>query len=373
MKTKYDSTLVNKLNFENVLLDSLPNPVYYKDTNGKFIRCNSSFSKLVNTSKKDIIGKLAYKFFPKSVANRHKSIDKIIMKTLENYADEIIFPLQNGEIKYFILNKAVYLNQDGSVGGIVCVMNDITQSIKEKEFLIQQSKLAEMGEMVASIAHQWNEPLVEISAQVQKIQLNYLLNKVNKNIMSNFVNDTMVQIKYMSDTLSDFRNFLKPSTIKKEFLIKKSIDEIFEIVGKQIFYFNIKIAFDYENEKIKIFGYENELKQVLLNIINNAKHKIIKKNKNDDFKGIITIKIYSDNEFNIIDIRDNAGSIDKTIIDQLFEPFFTTKVDGTGFGLYMAKIIIQDNMSGKILVKNDHDDNVIFSIKIPKYTNGNIL
>lgn len=366
MNKKHDSTLANKLNFEDVLLDSLPNPVYYKDTKGRFIRCNSSFSKLVNTAKEDIIGKLAYEFFPKSAATRHKPIDKMIMNTLENYADEIVFPLPSGEVKYFILNKAVYLNQDGSVGGIVCVMNDITQSIKGKEFLIQQSKLAEMGEMVASIAHQWNEPLVEISAQVQKVELSYLLNKVNKDVMSTFVNDTMVQIKYMSETLSDFRNFLKPSTVKKEFEIKKSFDEIFEIVGKQIFYFNIKVVFDYKNEKTKIFGYENELKQVLLNIINNAKHKIIKKDEKEEFKGVITIKVYSDDEFNIIEIKDNAGSIDEEIIDQLFEPFFTTKVDGTGFGLYMAKIIVQDNMAGKIQVRNVKDDDVIFSIKIPK-------
>lgn len=370
MNIQHDNELINKLNFQDVLLDSLPNPVYYKDTEGRFIRCNSSFSKLVNTPKKDIIGKLAYEFFPKSAADRHRPIDLKIMQTLENYADEIVFPLKNGEVKYFILNKAVYLNQDGSVGGIVCVMNDITHSIKEKEFLIQQSKLAEMGEMVASIAHQWNEPLVEISAQVQKAELNFLLNKMNEKLMSTFVKDTMIQIKYMSETLSDFRNFLKPSTVKKEFLIKKSIDEIFEIIGKQLFYFNIKLSFLYEDENTKIYGYENELKQVLLNIINNAKHKIIKKSESSDFKGTISIIIKSDEKFNTINIRDNAGAIDEDIIDQIFEPFFTTKVDGTGFGLYMSKIIVQDNMSGIIEVKN-YLDNVEFSIKIPNKKDEN--
>ncbi len=370
MNTKYDTALVNKLNFEDVLLNSLPNPVYYKDIEGRFIQCNTSFSNLVNSSKEDIIGKLAYEFFPKETSNRHKLIDKKIMKTLENYLDEIVFPLPDGSIKYFTLNKAVYLNQDGTVGGIVCVMNDITQRIKEKELLIQQSKFAEMGEMIASIAHQWNEPLVELSAQVQKMQLLYSMDKIDKSNMSTFVYDMMIQIQYMSETLSDFRNFLKPSTIKKEFGIKKALKDIFEIVGKQIFYFNIKVNFDYENneEEIYIYGYENELKQVFLNIINNAKNKIVKINEQNNFIGEITIKVFTDNKFNIIEIIDNAGSINEDVKKHIFEPFFTTKSGGTGFGLYMAKVIIEDKMLGNIGVNNILN-NVVFTIKIPKKNN----
>jgi PAS domain S-box-containing protein len=365
MNTKHYSDLVDKLNFEDVLLDSLPNPVYYKDTKGRFIQCNTCFSTLVNTPKKNIIGKLAYEFFPKSTADRHKLIDQKIMRTLETYLDEIVFPLPNGVIKYYTLNKTVYLNQDGTVGGIVCVMNDITERVKQKEFLIQQSKFSEMGEMIASIAHQWNEPLVELSAQVQKMELLYSLNKTNKTNMHTFVYDMMVQIQYMSDTLSDFRNFLKPSTVKESFKIKKAFDDIFEIVGKQIFYFNIKVNFDYEDENILIYGFENELKQVLLNIINNAKNKIVKINEVRDFSGLISIDICSDEKFNIIEITDNAGAIEKDVMSQIFEPFFTTKSGGTGFGLYMAKVIVEDKMQGKVDVHNDMD-NVVFTIKIPK-------
>lgn len=365
MKKKHDTALVNKLNFEDVLLDSLPNPVYYKDIEGRFIECNTCFSKLVNTDKKDIIGKLAYEFFPKNTADRHKLIDIEIMKTLGTFLDQVTFPMPNGNLKYYTLNKAVYLNQDGTVGGIVCVMNDVTERTKQKELLIQQSKFAEMGEMIASIAHQWNEPLVELSAQIQKLELFYDMDKIDKNKMSEFVNDTMIQIKYMSNTLSDFRNFLKPSTIKKSFGIKKAINELFEIVGKQIFYFNIHVDFDYENndEEIYIYAYENELKQVLLNIINNAKNKIVK--KDDEFlDATITIKIHTNKEYNIIEITDNAGEIPEDIINELFEPFFTTKEDGNGFGLYMAKVIVEDKMSGKIEVKNDFNK-VTFIIKIP--------
>ena len=255
-------------------------------------------------------------------------------------------------------------------------MTDITDRIKEKELLIQQSKFAEMGEMIAAIAHQWNEPLVELSAQIQKMQLFYSSNVIDKMKVNNFVIDSMVQIQYMSETLSDFRNFLKPSIQKEEFGIKKAIKEIFEIVGKQIFYFNIKVNFEYKiDDEIMIYGYKNELKQVLLNVINNAKNKIVKLDKEISFNGVITIKVDECSNYNIIQIIDNAGAIEGKIMDRLFDPFFTTKENGTGFGLYMAKIIVEDKMFGKIEVVND-EENVIFSIKIPKIKkleNENIL
>ena len=367
MKTKKKKSLRGNLTFEDVLLDTLPNPVYYKDMQGMFIRCNTSFAKLLGTSKQKIIGKSAYDFFPKTVTDRHKIIDKNIMSTLNPYEDEVYFISKKGEILYFILNKAVSLHPNGEVAGIVCVMNDITERIKEKEFLIQQSKFAEMGEMIASIAHQWNEPLVELSAQIQRMQLYYNMDKINKDKMSDFVNDSMIQIQYMSETLSDFRNFLKPSTLKKSFGIKKAIRDIFEIVGKQIFYFNIQVIFDFEEVKDEMFiyGYENEMKQVLLNIINNAKNKIVKVNESSDFKGKINIRLSFCNDYNLIEIKDNAGAIKEEIKEQLFEPFFTTNVNGTGFGLYMAKIIIEDKMHGKITAHNDKN-NAIFTIKIPK-------
>lgn len=366
MNKKYYYDLEKKLNFEDVLLDALPNPIYYKDVKGDFIRCNRGFSELTNTCKKEIIGKSAYEFFPKSAADRNKLIDKQIMKTLKPYEDEVHFIKKNGEVRYYKLSKAVCQNSDWVVEGIVCIMTDITERVKEKEFLIQQSKFAEMGEMIAAIAHQWNEPLVELSAQIQKMQLFYSSNVIDKVTVNNFVIDSMVQIQYMSETLSDFRNFLKPSILKEEFGIKKAIKEIFEIVGKQIFYFNIKVNFEYKtNEEIMIYGYKNELKQVLLNVINNAKNKIVKLNEKSPFDGIITIRINECMKYNTIEVIDNGGAIEGHIMDRLFDPFFSTKEDGTGFGLYMAKIIVEDKMFGKIEVKND-EENVIFLIKIPR-------
>lgn len=359
-----EKDLQNRIRFDKVLLDTIPNPIYYKNRDGKFLGCNRSFSELLNIRKKEVIGKTAKDFFDYDVALANEAIDKQILKTLGSNTSEITLHLANNTMKHIVINKAVYLDNDGSVGGIVCIMDDITERIQQKQFLIQQGKLAEMGDMVAAIAHQWNEPLVELSAQVQDIQTSFLLDELKDVQVKDFVNDSMVQIKYMSKTLSDFRNFLKPSTKKILFSIRKSFDDIFEIIGKQIFYSNINLQFNYHFETAEplIYGYENEFKQVLLNLINNAKNKIVEKNTTDKFN--LYINISTNQTHTTIDIIDDGGRIDEKIVDKIFEPYFTTKENGTGFGLYMAKVIIEDKMNGIISVKNK-DKNVVFTIKLP--------
>ena len=365
-REKLELELSNRVEFDKVLLDTIPNPIYYKNIDGKFLGCNISFALLVSSSRDEIIGKTAFDFFTFKVASANTLIDKELLTTFSTSTSEFTFHTPSNEIKHIILNKAVYKNTDGTVGGIVCIMDDITERVQQKQFLIQQSKLAEMGDMIAAIAHQWNEPLVELSALVQDIQTSYLLNELKDGEVNDFVNDSMIQIKYMSKTLSDFRNFLKPSTKKKLFSISKALNEINEIIGKQVFYSNIEMTFNYknENEELLVYGYENEFKQVLLNLINNAKNKIVEKNIDFRKKAQIKINIERSAYYNIIEIIDDGGAIDEKIINSIFDPYFTTKETGTGFGLYMAKVIIEDKMRGIITVKNVNDT-VVFTIKLP--------
>ena len=365
-REKLELELSNRIEFDKVLLDTIPNPIYYKNVEGKFLGCNTSFTSLVNCSRDEVIGKTAFDFFPLPIATKNTLIDQELLNTFSTSTSEFTFYTTSNEMKHIILNKAVYKNIDGSVGGIVCIMDDITERIQQKQFLIQQSKLAEMGDMIAAIAHQWNEPLVELSALVQDIQTSYLLKELKDKNVKEFVNDSMVQIKYMSKTLTDFRNFLKPSTKKQLFSISKALTEINEIIGKQVFYSNIKMNFNYKNknEELLIYGYENEFKQVLLNIINNAKNKIVENCLPLNKKGNININIKRCSTFNTIEIIDDAGAIDEKVINSIFDPYFTTKQDGMGLGLYMAKVIIEEKMRGSITVRND-ENHVIFTIKLP--------
>lgn len=225
------------------------------------------------------------------------------------------------------------------------------KNAKNQEFLIQQSKLAEIGEIISSIAHQWKEPLIEISTLVQEYIFS---NKRTKDEDEKYVKNIMSQIYYMTDTINDFQNFIKPSTQKTSFNIKDAIVKMMNIIEHNMKYNYIDININIEDKtKLIISGYHNELMQSLLNIVNNAKDSILKKRESDKkFKGKIDINILNYLNYAQIEISDNGGGIDEKDTKKIFDPYYTTKNKGHGIGLYMTKVIIEDKMGGSISVIN---------------------
>ncbi|WP_108060716.1 sensor histidine kinase [Poseidonibacter lekithochrous] len=228
------------------------------------------------------------------------------------------------------------------------------KNAKNQEFIIQQSKLAEIGEIISSIAHQWKEPLIEISTLVQEYVGS---EKKTKEEDKKYLDDVMFQIYYMTDTINDFQDFIKPSSKKTSFNIKDAIVKMMNIVEHNIKYNCIDININIKDDaKLIVSGYHNELMQSLLNIVNNAKDTILKqKELNKKFKGQINIDIFNSGNYVQIEINDNGGGIKEKDIKKIFEPYYTTKEKGHGIGLYMTKIIIEDKMSGLVDVTNKND------------------
>jgi len=363
IRRQSELALKNQLEFNKVLLDTIPSPIYYTDVAGEYMGCNISFANLYNQSKEAMIGKTAFDFFPMEWAEERRKNYLELLATQGSGIFELMLHFPGNRARLFALHKAVYTNSDGRIGGIVCIMDDMTERMQQQQFLIQQSKLTEMGEMIAGVAHQWNEPLVELSAIMQDMEFCFNSGEMNSLNMKEFVHDAIIQIQYMSQTLKDFRNFLKPSTKKTLFCAKKALTDVLEIVGKQVFYAHIDlhVVHSKEVETFPVYGYENEFKQVLLNIINNAKSKLIKTHKGEH----ITIALEREIIRTKITISDDGGIIPEKTIGLIFDPYFTTNKTGTGLGLYMAKMIIEDKMGGTIHVQNVGVDTVEFILLVP--------
>ena len=232
--------------------------------------------------------------------------------------------------------------------------NQIKKHIKEKteqqNIISQQSKMATMGEMIGNIAHQWRQPLSSISTLSTGLKLQKEMNLLNDKMLIESLDNIHKSTQYLSNTIDDFRDFFKTNKIKKKFLIQDSIKKAISLVHAQFYNHEIQIINNEANFKIQNF--ENELIQVILNILNNSKDELIKKDKSS--KRIVFIDLIQKNKTIEICIKDNAGGIKKEIINKIFEPYFTTKKEshGTGIGLYMSKIIIEKNMLGKLEVQN---------------------
>jgi len=361
LRIKSAKQLKQRMQFDKVLLNSIKAPIVWQDEKGTVVDSNSKFCDFMNLPCPEVKGKTLKDYIEKDKAT---TISKSLKPFINNAVEEnqmVIKDEENKEYTYLI-NQTNYTEDIFKTKGTVTVFTDITkekQAIKEKtkhqEFVIQQSKLAEIGEVFSSIAHQWKSPLVEIATIAQE----KLYNEEGevKEEDDKFVNEIMFQVKYMTETINSFQKFIMPSTQKIVFDINESVEEMLEIIRHNIKYNYINVNINVEkNTNLMILGYKNELMQTLLNIVNNAKEAIIKEKSNDKIaQGRIDINIKNVNNKVQIDISDNGGGIPQNYLNQIFEAYFTTKKDGHGIGLYMARLIIEDKIGGTINASNTKD------------------
>lgn len=241
------------------------------------------------------------------------------------------------------------------------------QQLLEQE-LIQQSKLASVGEVMNIIAHQWKQPLsvINLSTLMAKERL-MSKEEVGKGAVSelNGYFDTMLQsVKFMDTTMRHFKDFLKDSKQKYTFDVAAAAYEVFILLRVLFSNNGIKTIFpepipiDY-----RVYGIENEFKQVVLNILSNAKDAFEnKKIKNKE----ISIGFEKKDGKIVISVKDNAGGIDPAVLPKIFESRFSTKGEkGDGIGLYMSKIIIEKNMNGELRASNT-EDGALFTVILPE-------
>ena len=240
---------------------------------------------------------------------------------------------------------------------------EVEKNKKQQLLMLQQSRLAQMGEMIAMIAHQWRQPLNNLSLVNQLLVSKYQKGKLDDKTIEYFNENSKKQIRQMSSTIDDFRNFFKSEKHKQKFSINSVITNILNMVESIYTNNNIKIDF-YSEKEYHTVSYPNELGQAILNIINNAKDALIEKDSDDKY---IHITLEETRENIIINITDNAGGIEDKIIDKIFDPYFSTKTEknGTGLGLYITKIIIQEHMDAKIRVQNN-DNGATFKIYLKR-------
>jgi len=243
------------------------------------------------------------------------------------------------------------------------VKEEIKKQREQEQILIQQSRLASMGEMIGNIAHQWRQPLNALSLVIQNIKFSYETDELDEEFLDKSVKKANLLTTNMSRTIDDFRSFFKPNKTKEKFLLNDSIEKALELIEPTFEHHEINLVKPESKSMTYIDGYKNEFSQALLNILNNSKDALL---ENKIKNAQIEINFYEENNFAIIEIKDNGLGIEESILNKIFDPYFTTKEEGkgTGIGLYMSKTIVESNMDGKLSVENINDG-VMFKIKVP--------
>jgi len=238
------------------------------------------------------------------------------------------------------------------------IEEEVNKNREKDKHMLEQSRLAQMGEMIGMIAHQWRQPLSAISSASIAINMKAQMNMLDSKSAIEISEKISEFTQYLSKTIDDFREFYKDAKEKKDVTYKELIDSTLNIVEVSLKNKNIELTTQM-NSDITFHTYANELKQVLLNLIKNAEDALIEKGIENPYIKITT-------ESNKLIVSDNGGGISKDIIEKIFDPYFSTKknLNGTGLGLYMSKTIIEEHCEGKLSVYNSAEG-AIFTVELP--------
>lgn len=349
------------------------------DKEGIILEANQHFGSIFGYDSEDLMGKSFTLLSPTPT------------QTLEHYKQMLQEPTQCHSIESHWLTKEGHLRDVHLSYGFVeddlgnpckiTIVYDMTELNKLKEeqkrqeaMLIQQSKMAAMGEMIGAIAHQWRQPLNSLAIKVQDIKDAYDYDELTPEYIDEFVSSIMDNIAFMTHTIEDFRNFFNPDKPRQSFSLKRAGIDVFNMIRNQFRDNDIHVEFvklkndneGYEFDLVE--GHENEFKQVMLNLLVNAKDQILDKVSrgligDEQKKIVITVSCIAEGK--MLTVQDFAGGIPSDHLQKIFASGFSTKGDkGTGIGLYMSKLIIEESFKGKLAVTNK-DGGACFSIIIP--------
>jgi len=342
------------------------NIVSKTDTAGIITFANEEFCKISGYTQDELIGKNHNIVRHPNVPAENFKLLWDTIKKKQTYKATVKNLAKDGSVFYVNTTVTPILDKKNNIVEYIAIRYDVTQEIilknkleEKQKVMFWQSRHASLGQMLANIAHQWRQPLTELSLTTFNMK-KASINNEKDNVMK-FYTESKDIIKNMSNTIDDFTNFFKPEKKKKYFYLKDSINESISILKRIIKKENIFIKTNFED--VKVLGITNELSQVIINLLQNSKDAFIQHKINQKEIKITTRK---ESKEAIITIEDNAGGIEDKNLDKIFEPYFTTKhsSSGTGLGLFMSKMICEQGFAGSIDLKNNKNG-ITITIKIP--------
>lgn len=335
----------NIFNYTNI-------PIVLFNSDGKALRLNHIWTELTGYELSEIntLEKWVEKAYGDKALENKKLFESFYELDRKVELGEFEVKTKDNRVLIWHFSMAPYGIVDGK-RAFICAALDITELRKKERLLIQQSKMAMMGEMIGNIAHQWKQPLSLISTSNGLLKLNKEYSNFSEEDVDKAISDIDVSVQNLATTIDDFRNFFDPNKCVINFSIKELFDKTFKLIKSQLINNNIEIIKNIK--EVHIRSLENELLQVLINIIKNAKEELVKLDVNS--RRLLFIESYSQDDNLIIKIKDNANGIPEEIIHKIFDSYFTTKKSegGSGIGLYMSKQIIEENMYGSIKALNE--------------------
>ena len=361
---------IEKEAYISAIYDKVKIAICLSDEDGKLYEYNDYFLKLLGYKKSEFVSVCMFDILD---GNSLIVCKKAYKETLENKLlkpeEELVFKHKTHDTRTVLAVFSEFKKYKKRF--ILISMIDRTEvkaleaeRSKQDALLLEQSRSAQMGEMMSMVAHQWRQPLNVVNILAAECMYRFSEGSLDQDMMRKLYDDLLQQTAYMSKTIEDFREFFKKGE-EKEFSIKDAISAAISLAEAQLKAHYIKL--ESILDECKIVGNEHELTQVILTLISNSKDAILERQKNERLEGYICVKSNVEREFLAITVTDNGKGATKDVINRMFDPYFTTKhpTVGTGIGLHMARTIINRNLNGTISGKNLVSVGFEILIKIP--------
>lgn len=384
-----------------------PDPIFFTDESGRHRDVNGALCLITGYTKDELLAMDFFGLVAEESLSDAKSAFTDMLKT-GRASVSLKLATKNGEKFYIYLNTA---EVEGGVYMGIC--KDVTRSVlleealkklneelaervreevalrqKQEGFLFEQKKLEDMGLLINAIAHQWRQPINALILYIQDIMDTYDSGELSREYIHTFETVCKDLIIHMSKTIDDFRTFFAPDKTKTHFDVASEIVKLMKLLRVQMHERSINYRIycicsgelhdcteapvweDCPEGRTAVYGYLDEFKQALMNIVYNAVDAIEEKMRGDDIKkGFIRIEIENMLRQVVLRIKDNGTGISPDRLPKVFDPYYTTKEEGkgTGIGLYMAKMVIEKHNGGRINAGNS-EEGAVFEIVIPKFT-----
>ncbi len=315
---------------------------------------SSSVSKLLEYEKDEFIsGKISY---DSCIHNKDlKTVFSEVSNAISNSSDYFKHEpyrivTKSGEEKWVLDYTVTQKNEKGEITHFIGYITDITEQEQQQKIILQQSKMASLGEMIGNIAHQWRQPLSIISSVATISKVHNDLELLSNNDFDKNMGLINSNAQYLSQTIDDFKNYIRGDKESSKFNLSENIKSFLNVVQTSISNNNIQVIQDLDDD-IFMLNYPNDMIQAFLNIINNSIDVLVNLEKDERYFFISTKKV---NDIIYISLKDNAKGVDKSFLKKIFEPYTTTKHKslGTGLGLNITYNFIVNSMNGNILVQN---------------------
>ncbi len=368
--------------------DTLGEGVFVLDRHGVITFANPAAQRMLGYGEEALVGSNAHQLFhyQKPDGSPYPEAECLTNRTVAAgetfHGEEVLWNREGMPLPVGMISSPIV--RDGEVAGSVVAIHDIrylkeveeklrrlnenlSQQVKEEvaknleqeKLLIQQSRLAVMGEMIGNIAHQWRQPLNALGLLLANVKDAFDYGELDRQTLEGAVADGNRLIAKMSSTIDDFRNFFRPGRGKASFDLKAAVEDTVRLVEASYRSHNIEIRRG-GVEGLRVKGHGNEFSQVLLNLLSNAKDAIVAARA---LQGRMEIGAAREGDFAVVTLADNGGGIPAEVLPRIFEPYYTTKETGTGIGLYMSKLIV-DHMGGCMAADNT-EDGAVFVLRLP--------